>query len=154
MLLPNSDGQQVIAFSAYMSQPFAGPTYGKGREIVYDKIETNIGHGYNNFTGTFVAPVSGTYAFSWTIFVEGKRYSTGDPGEIAVELMINAVIHGVIHADTETLGDDDSSTGFVIKYLHAGDTVMTRSSNAFNAAGYIMSNNNRARSTFSGFLIG
>ncbi|XP_063415273.1 complement C1q-like protein 4 [Mytilus trossulus] len=153
MLLPNSDTTKTVAFSAYLSKPFDGSTFGTLREIVYDKLESNIGHAYNNYTGTFVAPVSGVYAFTWSIYVAGKPDSNGNQGELVVELVVNAKIVGITHADTESFNDDDSATGFVIKSLSAGDSVLTRSSNVFRPEGHIMSGNGRARWTFSGWLI-
>ncbi|CAG2241587.1 unnamed protein product [Mytilus edulis] len=153
MLLPNSDTTQTVAFSAYLSKPFDGSTFGTLREIVYDKLESNIGHAYNNYTGTFVAPISGVYAFTWSIYVAGKPDSNGNQGELVVELVVNAKVVGITHADTEFINDDDSATGFVIKSLSAGDSVLTRSSNVFKPEGHIMSGNGRARWTFSGWLI-
>jgi hypothetical protein len=32
--------------------------------VVFDTVETNIGNGYNQYTGAFVVPVAGTYVFS------------------------------------------------------------------------------------------
>ncbi|VDI47358.1 Hypothetical predicted protein [Mytilus galloprovincialis] len=153
MLLPNIDTTQTVAFSAYLSKSFDGSTFGTLREIVYDKLESNIGHAYNNYTGTFVAPVSGVYAFTWSIYVEGRPDGSGDQGEIAIELVVNAKVVGITHADTESIHDDDSATGFVIKSLSAGESVLTRSSNVFTPQGHIMSGNGRARWTFSGWLI-
>ncbi|CAC5375370.1 unnamed protein product [Mytilus coruscus] len=153
LLLPNSDTTQTVAFSAYLSKSFDGSTFGTLREIVYDKLESNIGHAYNNYTGTFVAPISGVYAFTWSIYVEGSPDGSGNQGEIAIELVVNAKVVGITHADTESIHDDDSATGFVIKSLSAGDSVLMRSSNVFRPQGQIMSGNGRARWTFSGWLI-
>ncbi|XP_052076983.1 complement C1q tumor necrosis factor-related protein 3-like [Mytilus californianus] len=153
LLLPNSDTTQTVAFSAYLSKSFDGSTFGTLREIVYDKLESNIGHAYNNYTGTFVAPISGVYAFTWSIYVAGKPDGSGNQGEIAIELVVNAKVVGLTHADTESVNDDDSATGFVIKSLSAGDSVLMRSSNVFRPEGHIMSGNGRARWTFSGWLI-
>jgi hypothetical protein len=34
-----------------------------GSAVIYDKAITNLGNGYDATTGTFTAPVEGTYVF-------------------------------------------------------------------------------------------
>ncbi|VDI53494.1 Hypothetical predicted protein [Mytilus galloprovincialis] len=148
LLLPDNPSTN-IAFSAYLSHLDNGPAVGKLREIVFDKIETNLGNGYDTFSGTFRAPKDGVYAFTWTIFVVGG--GSGANGEVWTELVINGQIHGSLHADTETTSDDDSSTGFVIKVLNKDDIVFIRTSNMAVPQGHLHSN--FMRWTFSGWLI-
>ncbi|VDI54251.1 Hypothetical predicted protein [Mytilus galloprovincialis] len=148
LLLPDNPTTSTIAFSAYLSHLDTGPGIGKLREIVFDKIETNLGNGYDTYSGTFRAPKDGVYAFTWTIFVFGGG-STAN-GEVWTELVINGQIHGSLHADTETTSDDDSSTGFVIKVLNKDDVVFIRTSNHV-PQGNLYSKN--MRWTFSGWLI-
>ncbi|XP_060581358.1 uncharacterized protein LOC132737976 [Ruditapes philippinarum] len=40
---------------------------------VFDNVITNLGHGYNNHNGNFVAPMDGTYVFSATLMSMYKR---------------------------------------------------------------------------------
>ncbi|XP_063416046.1 complement C1q tumor necrosis factor-related protein 3-like [Mytilus trossulus] len=148
LLLPDNPSTYNIAFSAYLSHLDNGPAVGKLREIVFDKIETNLGNGYDTYSGTFRAPKDGVYAFTWTIFVVG---GSGANGEVWTELVINGQIHGTLHADTETTSDDDSSTGFVIKVLNKDDIVFIRTSNMAVPQGQLHSNH--MRWTFSGWLI-
>ncbi|CAG2247599.1 unnamed protein product [Mytilus edulis] len=149
LLLPDNPSTSNIAFSAYLSHLDNGPAVGKLREIVFDKIETNLGNGYDTYSGTFRAPKDGVYVFTWTIFVHGG--GSGGNGEVWTELVINGQIHGSLHADTETASDDDSSTGFVIKVLNKDDIVFIRTSNMAVPQGTLHSN--YMRWTFSGWLI-
>ena len=50
-----------IAFTAYESGP---GTYGNDQIIVFNTVSINLGNGFDVTTGTFVAPVNGTYFFS------------------------------------------------------------------------------------------
>ena len=36
------------------------------KKIIYDKIITNVGQGYNQQTGTFTCPKGGLYVFTWS----------------------------------------------------------------------------------------
>ncbi|CAC5382959.1 unnamed protein product [Mytilus coruscus] len=149
LLLPDNPSTSNIAFSAYLTHLDTGPGIGKLREIVFDKIETNLGNGYDTYSGTFRAPRDGVYAFTWTIFVVGGG-STAN-GEVETELVINGQVHGLLHADTEATSDDDSATGFVIKVLNKDDIVFIRTTNRALPQGILHSN--YMRWTFSGWLI-
>ncbi|CAG2241584.1 unnamed protein product [Mytilus edulis] len=149
LLLPETPSHQPVAFSAFVTDLDDGPTIDKHREIVFNKIETNVGNAYDSFTGTFRAPQAGIYAFSWTIYVRGGG-SVATEGEILTELIVNGHVHGNLHADTETIADDDSATGFVIKTLSKDDVVFIRSGNSFVPQGVL---HGHMRWTFSGWLI-
>jgi hypothetical protein len=81
LLLPDNQPNHPVAFSAYLTHLDTGPAIGTHREIVFDKIETNIGNGYDHFSGTFRAPSDGVYAFTWTIFTAGGGSVTDLNGE-------------------------------------------------------------------------
>ncbi|VDI78197.1 Hypothetical predicted protein [Mytilus galloprovincialis] len=81
LLLQQIDFKSGVAFSAYLSTSFKAASFGKSREMVYDKIECNVGNGYDNNTGTFRAPIKGTYSFTWSVCASGV-----DQGELGVEL--------------------------------------------------------------------
>lgn len=136
-----------VAFSAYISKSFKAASFGNSREIVYDKIECNVGNGYDNNTGTFRAPIKGTYAFTWSVCGSGI-----DQGEIGVELLINNQIHGSVWVDSEQVSDEDCSTGFVIHTLNAGDVVFTRSHPTGIMQGSVRSDQ-YMRTTFSGWVL-
>ncbi|XP_053380342.1 uncharacterized protein LOC123562235 [Mercenaria mercenaria] len=55
-----------VAFFATLSQHLEH--VGAHQAIAFDHVVTNIGNAYNSHFGSFVAPVSGTYVFSATLF--------------------------------------------------------------------------------------
>ena len=66
-----------IAFTAKLE---ADLTTTSRTTLVAKKVITNIGGGYDNTTGVFTAPVSGTYAFMATaapLKQDGKRFRVG-----------------------------------------------------------------------------
>ena len=140
-----------MAFYAYISKDFAN--IGKDHELVFDTVVTNSGNAYNNYSGTFTAPSSGLYAFSYSIAVAGYHISgdhDGAFGEISVQLVRNASPCGAILADTESSHEDEMSTGFAILYLDAGDIVRVIS--LYASQGTLLSNYS-GYWTFSGFKI-
>ncbi|XP_052067274.1 uncharacterized protein LOC127706659 [Mytilus californianus] len=59
---------QMVAFYAYMSSSIPAPSI--HYQLVFDIAKTNIGRGYNHYTGTFNAPIQGVYVFVWTIYTQ------------------------------------------------------------------------------------
>ncbi|KAK3087916.1 hypothetical protein FSP39_012418 [Pinctada imbricata] len=116
----------TIAFSAVITKNFDS-SIGTNHVFVYDHVESNLGGAYNSFSGTFIAPRPGTYAFLWTIFAEGRLDINGQNGEIQTELAVNGKRRGYAFTDTEVHYDDDQATGFVIVQLNQGDVVFVRS---------------------------
>ena len=55
-------GSSGVAFTASRSYFFHSPI----GLIIFDKIITNVGEGYNNSTGIFTCPCDGAYVFTWT----------------------------------------------------------------------------------------
>ncbi|VDI58752.1 Hypothetical predicted protein [Mytilus galloprovincialis] len=112
--------------------------------------ETNTDGIYSTNTGIFKAPSTGMYAFTWTICVDSFTDDDGY-GEFGVELVIDGKICGKIHADTEVRTDDQCSTGFVIKCMTEGGAARLR--NIYVHQGRLLSNENRARTTFTGWKL-
>ena len=52
-----------IAFTVSLTN---GGTQWANKKIMYDKIITNVGHGYSQQTGTFTCPKAGLYVFTWS----------------------------------------------------------------------------------------
>ncbi|CAG2230649.1 C1QL [Mytilus edulis] len=78
-----SDG--LVAFYSYMSKSEYNPS--AHHILIYDVSVTNVGSGYNQVTGIFIAPISGVYVFIWVTRVYDGEYPT--------ELMINNAVYGV-----------------------------------------------------------
>ncbi|XP_061187032.1 complement C1q-like protein 4 [Saccostrea echinata] len=144
-------GLSPIAFYAYISHSFTH--VGDNQAHVYDTVVTNLGNGYSKHTGAFTVPRAGVYGFSWTVYVAGSHIP-GDAdtslGEITSHLLQNGQVKGILHADTETGGEDETSTGFVVLIVNAGDVIITRASGLHQDSYY---SNEYGRWTFSGFQI-
>ena len=153
LLLPSTTSthteQKKVAFSAYISQNLDAQTAVATHTFVYDTVITNDGNAYSNYTGAFTVPTSGVYALLWTVAVEGEKLHSSDSeymyGEITTELVVNVQVH----ADTESYGDDEESTGFVILRLNSGDVVYIRS---LGSEG-ILQKRRHQQWTFSGWQI-
>lgn len=133
---------EPVAFHAYLSTNV--PAYSAVHYIiVFDKVVTNVGNGYHSHLGTFIAPRSGLYVFTWTIRQWGPRYHI-------TELVIdNEVAHVIyIHPDN---GVDSSVTGTIVVQVNQGDDVLVRTGSRYNS-GEINSDID-GRSTFSGWNI-
>ncbi|XP_060593556.1 uncharacterized protein LOC132748024 [Ruditapes philippinarum] len=60
------ENEQNVAFFATLSNHLEHA--GVAQTFVFERVVTNVGNGYNNLNGNFVALVSGTYVFSATLF--------------------------------------------------------------------------------------
>ena len=109
--------------------------------IVFDSLISNIGSGYDVQTGTFIAPVPGTYQFFTTIMSENSN------DYIETEIVKNGSQLVELYSGGST--GHDSSSNMVIVYLQKGDHVWVRvhgaNSNTFKIHGGF--------STFSGYLL-
>ncbi|CAG2203646.1 unnamed protein product [Mytilus edulis] len=157
MLISSCNGCYCnVAFSSYISEDSANSQSASmaNRDIIlFDKTEANYGVGYNTSTGKFIAPSSGVYGFTWTFCVDSRTTDGGalNYGEYGTELLTGNSVIGVLHTDTEMIGDDACSTGFVIKYVSEGTEVYVR--NNYAHQGKILSADNHTRTTFSGWKL-
>lgn len=152
MLFLDSESDVPISFYAYVSDDFRIEK-NSGHMFTYDVVVTNNGLGYNKTTGVFTSPISGVFAFSWTVVASGSHLkgSSGSYGEISTHILHNGHIVGTLNADTEKQYDDAVSTGFVVLNLEKGDVVQIAS--AWKSQGAFYSNTAFGRWTFSGFQI-
>ncbi|XP_053381665.1 cerebellin-2-like [Mercenaria mercenaria] len=108
----------VVAFSATLDQ-LNVEHIGVHQNIVFSDVITNIGNGYNNHHGLFVAPVSGLYMFSTTIL-------SGQNADFAVAIEING--SDVVRMfERGTDNRHGSATQTVIVQLQKGDDVAVQS---------------------------
>lgn len=124
-----------------------------GDTLIYDRTVSNQNGYYNTRTGIFTAPSSGMYAFTWTLCVD-SRHTDGanwSRGEYGTELMYGTAVIGILHADTETSGDDDCTTGFVVKYVLENREIRIR--NDYAHQGRLLSIEGHTRTTFSGWKL-
>lgn len=133
---------KAVAFHAYLSTnaPVSSAVH---YIIVFDKVVTNVGSGYHPHIGTFIAPRSGLYVFTWTIRPWGSR------NHITELLVDNGVVH-VIYLHPIN-GVDCSVTGTVVVQVNQGNDVLVRTGSR-NNGGEINSDID-GRSTFSGWNI-
>ncbi|XP_065921924.1 C1q-related factor-like [Magallana gigas] len=108
---------EPVAFYAYMSK--SEPTPSNHHSLIFDMLKTNLGNGYNKFSGTFVAPSAGAYVFTWTI-------NTNPHGAHWINLMVNNVIVGGTVSDTQDTADFDSDSNTAVVVLDQGDSVNLR----------------------------
>ena len=122
---------QPIAFYAYMSSDEVNPS--KHHTLIFDIVKTNAGNGYNKFTGMFTAPVSGSYALTCSITMDG-------PGAYAsYEIIKNADIEGTFFVDADTTDDYKSSSMTVVVSLEVGDVLFVRTSSTYTPHGNVVS---------------
>ena len=134
----------VIAFYAYMGQTEVHP--GPHHTIIFDVPVTNIGNGYNHFSGIFSVPSSGVYVFSWTI-------GDSSGGSIFTELVVNKDVVGGILTQSMFTADRFTTTGLVVKEVTESDVVYVRTSSTGGIHGDIQSLNPVQRTSFSGWRL-
>uniref|UniRef100_UPI0037E80E5D cerebellin 11 n=1 Tax=Semicossyphus pulcher TaxID=241346 RepID=UPI0037E80E5D len=134
-------GAPQIAFSAslaHFGEIYRGPCSDK--TLIFKRVFSNTGNGYDENTGIFTAPVNGLYYFSFSTY----GYNTHVMGAI---LMKNS-IRQISTYDSPTADGSDSSSNSVVLRLAAGDNVYME----LWDAGRVFDNLN-GHTTFSGFLV-
>ncbi|XP_062589889.1 complement C1q subcomponent subunit A-like [Saccostrea cucullata] len=130
-----------IAFYAYLTTPEVNP--GAHHIVVYDHVMTNNGQGYNKHTGSFTAPTTGTYVFSWTTFVPPHS-------RFPMELTVNSARAGIVFVQGDTTYN--GVTGMAVVNLQLGDTVYVRSEPGYTPVGNIYSDHN-TQTSFCGWCL-
>ncbi|XP_068581681.1 cerebellin-1-like [Cebidichthys violaceus] len=137
----SAKGAPQIAFSASLAnfgEIYKGPCTDKA--LIYKRVFSNTGNGYDQSTGIFTAPVGGLYFFSFSTY----GYNTHVMGAM---LMKNGA-RQISTYDGPTADGSDSSSNAVALQLAAGDKVhMELWDN-----GRVFDNLN-GHTTFSGFLV-
>jgi hypothetical protein len=127
--------KEIPAFSASRSK---SQSLGPGEILLFDKVWTNIGNGYNPNTGKFTAPQSGLYQISGTVMSA-----------------IGKTLHAFLFKnDKQTVsayagtGHNTGTVNIVLK-LQKGDTVYLKHQNITTT----LYSSNSVYCVFSGFLI-
>ncbi|XP_074518272.1 complement C1q-like protein 3 [Halichoeres trimaculatus] len=139
ILALKSKERKSVVFSAEAGPRGAIGPFGSDATLVYQKVITNIGNGYNSSNGIFTAPYSGVYFF--TIF----HHAGGKPGTLLTlyknnELIVQSQDHPAVHETAHNGGNA------VFLKLQPGDQVYVRmdpNSHVYGS-GY--------HTTFSGYL--
>ncbi|XP_071168721.1 complement C1q-like protein 2 [Mytilus edulis] len=112
----------------------------KGSVVIYDKVITNDGNGYNPSTGIFTASVEGLYSFSWTTTTQANKY-------FYTYLAVNGNLIARNHAGHDNVNLSASQT--VVVHLKKNDKVNIKVQD--NLVGQVIYYD--GWSTFSGFMI-
>lgn len=114
---------------------------GDFQAIVFDTVTTNVAKGYNQATGIFTAPYSGTYVFSWTAY-------NVDHTHMQTELVVNSEVKGRTWSDAADHADVAIASNTVVVTLTTGDAVWIRSNTVHRDT-----INGALMTTFSGWLL-
>ena len=110
--------------------------------LAFDTVITNVGNAYHPQSGTFIAPRTGLYVFTWTIRLWGNSYHTS-------ELLVDNNVVNTIYLNPSNQ-IDGSVTGTAVVLVNQGD-VLVRTGSDFNN-GDIKSDTN-GRSSFAGWIL-
>ena len=130
---------EPVGFYAYMGSDESDPS--NHHAIIFDRVVTNEGHGYNKFSGLFTSPSPGLYFFSWTIY-------SGGHGQTKFNIYVNYSSVDYTFSDTAGTGKYDSHSGSMVVKLQTGDSVYIRS--GMDCTTSIISNSAYGYSTFAG----
>jgi hypothetical protein len=119
------------------------PSPGGNQILKFDSVKINVGNGYHQHTGVFIAPASGYYVFSWNVRYRYAVHST--------ELVVNNEIYGSLHMDyTHTV--DGHATGVAVAHVNSGDDIYVRIADHCHNNGEVWSDP-CGRSSFTGWKL-
>lgn len=142
LLQPTTLPIEKVAFYAYFSSDM--PTSGAAHHILnFETVITNVGNAYFPHSGTFIAPRSGIYVFTWTIRQQGNNYHT-------TELLVNNKVVNSMHLNPAST-IDGSGTGTAVVQINERDDVFVRTGSSHNYGSIISSG--FGRSSFAGWIL-
>ncbi|XP_076088422.1 complement C1q-like protein 4 [Mytilus galloprovincialis] len=87
--------------------------------VVFNSAITNLGNGYNSYTGIFTAPSNGVYVFSWTILgQQWKKFYT--------DLTLNGNVVARNYVSAVNVQDHPSGSQNVVLEIKKDDKVLVR----------------------------
>ena len=122
-----------IGFTAGVTS--SSSTWNSGT-LVFPKVITNVGNGYNSSDGVFTAPRAGVYVF----FVNVQGYSNND-------VYVDIVLNGANKVRTMAQTNYDAGPKLAVLSLQTGDRVWIK---RYAGKGYY---HDGPITTFSGFII-
>ena len=141
LLQPTTVPVETVAFFAYFSTH--NPPSMHHHILAFDTVITNVGNAYHPHSGTFIAPRTGLYVFTWTIRLWGDSYHTS---ELLVD---NNIVNTIYLSPFNHI--DGSVTGTAVVLVNQGDDVLVRTGSNYNN-GDIKSDTN-GRSSFAGWIL-
>lgn len=131
----------TVAFFAYLSTDT--PASVAHHILTFDTVITNVGNAYHSHQGTFFAPWTGIYVFTWTIRLTNYSKQT-------TELLVNNnVIYWIYFNSNDSV--DGSVTGTAVVQVNQGDDVLIRTGSRFHT-GTIKSDHD-GKSSFAGWIL-
>lgn len=119
---------------------------GTHQAIEYDKVITNVGHGYDTRHGHFISPKRGIYLLSVTAHSENDAKQ-----KIALDLVVNGSIIFPLEPDGSGGSESNMSQVFPI-VLEQGDMVWLRTKTGYDGK-YLYGSTVWMMNTFSGVLL-
>ncbi|XP_061172926.1 uncharacterized protein LOC133182192 [Saccostrea echinata] len=146
ILPPDTYPAPAVAFYAYLSTNSA-PNLSVHHLIVYDVIHINRGNGYNKGDGIFIAPVTGVYAFHFSVCIaKGGGFSW-----VPLQLTLNGNVLGATFEEgLDSNVGNHCSSGLAISDVNVGDHVFVRTQQTTSGA---IHSSPVGRTSFSGWLL-
>ncbi|XP_071171152.1 complement C1q-like protein 2 [Mytilus edulis] len=134
---------QAVAFYAVLSHDEKAPS--AHHTLVFDNAKTNVQGAYNQYSGTFTAPVAGVYVFTFSIHMGCHAYAS-------FEIVKNADVEGVVFLDVTEACDSEQVTWTTVSQLGESDIVYVRTHSTRSISGDIISDT-YGMSSFAGWLL-
>lgn len=136
-----TENTETVAFFAHLSSHTHA--FDAHRIIAFDETITNVGNAYHPYSGTFIAPRSGVYVFTWTIRLYGDSYHT-------TELMVNnKIVNSVYYSPHSNV--DGSVSGTAVVHVHRGDDVLVRTGADYHFG--VIRSDSVGKSSFAGWIL-
>ena len=111
------DYEGPIAFQARIMKHIEVAHLGISQKFVFDDVLTNLGNGYHNLHGIFIAPRDGIYIFSASILSYLNAHS-----EFYASIMKNGTVIARVYGHGDT-GRHDQGSATIVTPLVTGDEV-------------------------------